>query len=280
LARKEIVTTPYRVSRRAPRIATPRPGPVDKPDTYAAAYFKKNPDVADTRPAVSKLTELDSRLYDYEFESDEKFTVLVRQSSLNFILYGEDSVESLRTHLALGVYYGENLRHESAVRHLQKAAYLMLNHRLEKDERISLAVELAEAHLHLCNHNRKQSKKHVTMAIEAMKLIQNDEIDDQMLRYRADLVTARILAARKKFSRALLQYEVALESLEAIRGEEWLVVKARIYLEMAEAAESSKDAAQAEEYYTLSYQTYVDLGMTESAAAIQDKVPFEATYDL
>lgn len=276
LTKRDTDNASHRLSRPQQRYLTPKTQ-IDKNETYAVAYFKNNPDaVVDTRPPEEKLEELDVRLSEYDLESHDKFTYLIHQKSLNYIVYGENSVESLRSHSALGAFYNENHRPLSALRHLQKALSLQQTNTVTKNEMIKINVEIADAHLALRNDNRQESLKHIQQATDALKDISKVPIEeDPQLRYRRDLAKARILSARGKYDQALEQYEVACKSLEEANGDEPTNVTAKLYVEMGQIAEEAKNAQKAGEYYAEAYQTFIDLGMEESAAVIQPKVPQE-----
>jgi tetratricopeptide (TPR) repeat protein len=270
-----------RLAHVSPRFASSKRAELEKNETYAVTYFKNNPDaVVDTRPPEDKLAELTTRLEDYDLETTDKFTILIHQKSLNYILYGETSIEALRSHLALGVFYGDNHRPVSALRHLQKVASLKQNYELERTEEITLAVETADAHLQLRSDNRVESQKHINQAAEVIKSVQDEDIEDPLLKYRRDLVKSRILAARGRVENAMRQYEITLESLSAVTGGEDSNMTAKLYLEIAQTAEAAKDTEKAGDFYARSYQMFSDLGMEESAAAILPKVPKERLDDL
>ncbi|KAK8888444.1 hypothetical protein M9Y10_039521 [Tritrichomonas musculus] len=273
ISKRKAESSSHRLSRVPQRYSNTK-AQIDKNDTYAVSYFKNNPDATiDTRPPEEKLEELDCRLSEYDLETTDKFTYLIHQKSLNYIVYGENSVEALRSHLALGAFYNENHRPQSALRHLQKALALEQTNPVDKNEKIKINVEIAESHLALRSDNRQESLKHIQQATEALKSIVDEPIeDDPQLRYRRDLSKARIFAARAKFDQALSQYEIALNSLDEANESENTNVTAKMYNEMAEVAETAKNTKKACDYYNKAYETFIDLGMEESAAVIQPKV--------
>ena len=276
-SRREIDNSSHRLSRPQQR---GKGAVIDRNETYAVTYYKNNPDATvDTRAPEEKLTELESRLDDFDLETADKFTILIQQKSLNYIVYGETSVEALRSHLALGQFYNENHRPLSALRHLQRAQQLQQTNDIEPSEEISIAVETAEAHLALRNDNRVESQKHIEQASDALKPALDADIDDAELRYKRDLAKARILSARNKGDAALKQYEVALDSLNEANGGEESNVTAKLYAEIAETAEAINDLDRAGDYYWKAYSTFTRLGMEESAAIIKPKVPKEKLDD-
>jgi tetratricopeptide (TPR) repeat protein len=237
-------------------------------------YFKSNPDaVLDTRPPEEKLEELDSRLAEVELETSDKFTFLIHQKSLNYIVYGENSVEALRSHIALGQFYNENHRPVSALRHMQKVAQLRPLNQIDRIEEVVIAVETADAHLALRNENRAESQKHVNQASDVLRPFLDEAIEDPVLRYRRDLAKARIFAARGRMANAMEQYLIAADSLEAATGGEPTTVTAKLYDELAEPAAAAKLGDKSGEFYTKAWQTFTDLGMEESAASIQVHLP-------
>ena len=273
LTKREAESSSHRLSRGPPRYSNVR-APVDKNETYAVSYFKNNPDaVIDTRPPEAKLEELDCKLSEYDLETSDKFTYLIHQKSLNYIVYGENSVESLRSHAALGAFYNENHRPLSALRHLQKAVSLEQTNTIDRNEKITINVEIAEAHLALRNDNRQESQRQIQAATDALKDIYDEPIqDDPNLRYRRDLAKARVMAARGKYEQALSQFEIARNSLEEANDNEETNMSAKLYVEIAETAEAAKDKKKSHSYYKKAYETFIDLGMEESAKVIHKKV--------
>jgi hypothetical protein len=238
------------------------------------SYFRNNPDaVLDTRPPEEKLQTLESRLTDFDLETTEKFTILIHQKSLNYIIYGEDSPEAMRSHLSLGQFYNENHRPISALRHLQRVVELREVNSLEPPEQICLAVELAGAHLAMRNENRIEAHKQVGRASEALRNYMDEPIDDPALRYRRDLAKARILAARGEYAAAHEQYLITVDSLDEANGGEPSNVTAKLYAEIAENADMGKLGNIAKGFYRRAWQTFTDLGMEESATSIFPKVP-------
>ena len=275
LTRREMDTSAHRLSRPQQRFGS-KGTTIDKNETYAVTYFKNNPSATiDTRPPEEKLSELESQLEDCDLETADKFTILIHQKSLNYIVYGENSVEALRSHLALGQFYNENHRPLSALRHLQRAQQLQQTNDIERNEEIAIAVESAEAHLALRNDNRSESQKHIEQASEELDPVIDSEIDDPDLMYKRDLVKARVLCAKTKFDAALKQYEVALKSLDKANGGEESNVTAKLYAEVAETAEAAKEPEKAGDYFWKAYSTFLNLGMEESAAVIKPNVPCE-----
>ena len=247
---------------------------IDTSATYAVAYFKNNPDAnLDMRPPTEKLAEFESRLRDFGLESEDKFEILIHEKSLNHIIHGENSVEVLRSCLALGEFYNENQRPGSALRHLQKASQIKQAHRVGASEEIRIAVETAAAYLALRGPDRAENQKHLDKASEALKGVLDCEIDDAELRYRRDLVKARMLLARNKIEAAMRQYDVAMESLDEVNAGEDSVASAKLYQEVAGAAETAKDSEKAGDYFLKAYTAFTRLGLKENAAMIKQKVP-------
>jgi tetratricopeptide (TPR) repeat protein len=156
---------------------------------------------------------------------------------------------------------------------MQKVAQLKQTNPVDRPTEIAIAVETADAHLAMRNENRAESQKHVNQASDAIRAFTDEPIDDAQLRYRRDLANARILAARGRYGNAMEQYQAAVEALDEANSGDPTPVTAKLYREIAENAEAAKLTDQAGEYYRKAWQTFTDLGMEESAATIQAKVP-------
>jgi len=248
----------------------------EKIETYADIYFRENPNaVIDTDPPEVKMAKLEEKLSSNELEISEKFTILIQMKAMITILYGDESIESLKIHARLGRLYNENHRPQSALRHLQLSQEISKKINIDQQESISIAVETAEAHLALRNDNRQESQKHITKAMEVLSPFLNSPISDLELRYRRDLVNARVYTAGHKFELALEQYQHARETLEsASQGEAGLQI-AKLCVEISEVAEAMNDIAKTREYSEMAYETFMRLGMSGSASIVKPKVSQE-----
>lgn len=278
LSRREMEDSSHRLSKPKQQYSGAKSS-TENAETYAVSYYQNNPDVVlDTRSPEEKMEELDSKLQDYDLESTEKFKILIHQKSLNYIMYGENSVEALKSHIALGLFYNENQRPSSALRHFLKAHIIEQLVQVEREDSIIIGIETAEAHIALRNDNRVESQKHINQAIESLSPFYDEQIEDHLLRYKKDLAYGHILNATGKFAQALEQYRAAYDSLNETNEGIDSPVTAKLFIEMAQAAEGLKDAKLAGEYYQKAYTTFMDCGMEESAAMFESKLPRDDNF--
>ena len=253
----------------------------EKIETYADIYFKDNPNAPiDLDPPEVKLQKLHEKLQAFDLETTEKFQILIQIKSIIYILYGENSIESLKVHAQLGRMYNENHRPQSALRHLQKALELSkILTSVEEKELVSISVEIAEAHLSLRNDNKHETQMHIKQAMDTLAPYVNTEIDDIELRYRRDLVNARVYSAGKKYDLAMEQYQHARQTL-SLSDEEKGSQLANLFNEMSKLAETMGDNEKMTEYAGDAFEMFMKLGMTGSARYVQPKVSPEKVREV
>ena len=273
VSQRDMEGAAHRLSKPADKFSANRAVPSEKPEPYCVVYFRNNPDAVDIRPPADKLQDLYDKL-DEDLEPSLKFTTLIQIKSAQYMLHGENSVEALRAHAQLGFFYNENLRPQSALRHLEKAHMLERTNTIEPEETIEIAVETAQAHISLKNESKKNTTtRHVMQAEETLRPYYDTEIEDLHLRYKRNLVKARIFSAKKKYDEALQLYEIALETLQEENDGEETPDEAKLFVEMAETAELQNLRRKAGGYYKRAYDIFQNLGMEESAKNIEDKLP-------
>lgn len=251
------------------------------PDSYAASYFRSNPNaVIDTKDPGAKLQEFDSQLENGELDDTQKFQLLIRSKAMIYLLYGEDSPEGFRIHAKLGAFYNETHRPQSALRHLKKAHEISDKckghdgeNMIDKKELILVAVDTAEAHLALRDDNRQESLKHINEANACLKQIQDYKTEDIDLRYRCELVNARVLSAGKHPEKSFKQYEQAMSTLSEQLGGEPDTQLAKLYIEMCEVAEKIGDDDRKVGYAEQAYKIFLSLEMYHSAEECAKKYP-------
>ena len=153
VSQRDMEGAAHRLSKPADKFSANRAVPSEKPEPYCVVYFRNNPDAVDIRPPADKLQDLYDKL-DEDLEPSLKFTTLIQIKSAQYMLHGENSVEALRAHAQLGFFYNENLRPQSALRHLEKAHMLERTNTIEPEETIEIAVETAQAHISLKNESK------------------------------------------------------------------------------------------------------------------------------
>ena len=98
----------------------------------------------------------------------------------------------------------------------------------------------------------------------------NEEIKDIDLRYRRNLVNARVFAADKKYQQAMEQYQHARAAIEEQDSKGSTI--ANLYNEISKLAETMGNNEDATEYAGLAFELFMRLGMNGSAKYIQPKV--------
>ena len=244
-------------------------------ESFVLTYYQQKPEEMDTRSPDEKLSEIRESLQNDDLPQEERHRLLSQQKQLCYFAHGEDSPEMMRCEKDLGLYYNRNHRPASAVRHLTAARNLEQKNNVEPEERMEIAVEIAEACLALRDVNKRQeTMKKMTLANDALQPVMDTEVENLQLMYRRDLAQARITTTRGRFEQALEQYNKALEGLEKIHGHDHAEV-ANLYVEMADVAEADENEELAGKHYKSAYDIYVKLDMTEEANTIEPKIPVE-----
>jgi hypothetical protein len=272
-------TAPHSAPRRN-QVSVPKKSSIlNSPDSYAAGYFRSNPNaVVDTADPESKLRDFESQLENSELDDTQRFQLLIRSKAMVYLLYGEDSPESLRIHAKLGAFYNETHRPQSALRHLKKSQEIseICSERgddIDQKDLVLIAVDTAEAHLSSRDDNAQESQKHINRANACLKQIQDYETDDLDLRYRCELVNARVLSAGRHPEKSFDQYEQAMGTLSEKLGGEPDTQLAKLYIEMCEVAEKIDDDERKVGYAEQAYKTFLSLDMYHSAEECAKKYP-------
>lgn len=261
------------------------------PTPFATNFFKANPDMEDLSKPEEKLEALTRKLAENtSMPTSERFTALSQQKTMRYLIYGDDSIEMLRSYVALGMFYNENRRHESAIRNLDQAQKLEKTHPLEKKDSFIVALELAEAHLSIENNK----SKHVADAETALKPFEqfvkdnspdNEEKDnddkeeeeeeadldrlDTVTKIRYDLAIARILSGKKDYQGAEEKFKEALDQYDQTHQDEPL---GRLYVEIADTCDNANDKEEAQQYYEKALKIFQGLKLTEMAELVDNKI--------
>ena len=279
ITQREMESSSHRLSRAPDRYNANRAVQAEKHEPYCVAFFKSNPDAVDLRPPTEKLTELEDQVEAGDQDASARFTTLMQIKSLQYMLHGEDSPESLRAHVALGKFYNENHRPESALRHFEKAKQLSQTNEIEENEEIEIAVEMAQAHVAIKSEKKAQNTKHANAAASIIEPYEDVDIYDAMLKYKRDAVKARIAHAKGQNREAIELYETALQSLDEAHDGEEVSDMAKLRIEKAECYEAVKRPKLARKEYQKAYDVYWNLGMEESARNLEGKLPTGETSD-
>lgn len=260
----------HRLSRFPQRYIS-KPSLNETTDTFAESYFKMNPEEAqDMTPPETKLERIESSLAG-ELEPSAKFSALMQQKAMRYVIYGDDSVEMLRSYAALGFFYNENNRPESAIRNLTLAHQMESKYQLEEEESMTIALETAEAYLNLKPKKKSESSKNVSKASAAIEPYNDYEVEDQSKKSRLYVVRARIHSALQEYEDSVQCYDVALESKENTEDQDAAV----LYSELGEVAEKSKQLSKAKAAYKKAYDIFVNLELNDQARYLEDKINIE-----
>ena len=273
-SRSQINASSHRLSRVPQRYSTSRAAKQESSESFAASFFANNPDVPiDTRPPIDKIDEIDTKLQSGPLDDNEKFNLLVQKKSLCFLAFGENSPESVSALTAIGAFYNQQKRPESAMRHLSKAQILAKTVDLEPEEAMNLAVEFAESNLAMKTSTKQENAKYRNAAMNALQPFLDVNADDKFLIYRRDLLIARATARSNHYDETKASYKKAKRSLQEANDGKKTQDTASIYSEMAEVAQKANQQDDSDKYYTKAYQTLTELHMYDSARIIENKCP-------
>jgi tetratricopeptide (TPR) repeat protein len=272
LNQRDMDSSCHRLSRVPKKFAVNKSIQNEKQELYAISYFKTNPGAKDTTPPERKLELFEEKLAQV-LEPPERFATLVQQKAVRYIVFGDTSREALRSHLALGTFYNENSRPASAIRHLGRAQQLEDSNDIENWESIQIRVEMADAYLTVRAERKSESAHNIDQAEQTITPCIKVPIEDPHLRYRRDLVLARLSLARNRGGQALAEYEMAWGSLDEANGGDEREETAELYAELARCAEGQQQFRKAADNYQKAYELYRKLGLDQKAEAIIGKQP-------
>lgn len=259
------------------------------PTPFATNYFKANPDLQDLSTPEEKLEVLTRKLSDNpSMPTSERFTTLSQQKTMRYLIYGDDSIEMLRSYVALGMFYNENRRAESAIRNLDQAQKLEKTHPLEKRDSFTIALELAEAHLSIENNKAKHAQAANTALLPFKRFVEenspqqnNEEEDDDKeeeensnrldatTKIRYDLAIARILSGKKEYEASEEKFKEALSQYDQSHQDEPL---GRLYVEIADTCDNANHKETAQEYYEKAFKIFDGLKLKEMAELVDNKI--------
>ena len=235
------------------------------PTPFATSYFRANPDAADLSTPEEKLESLTKLLESDGLSTSDKFTALAQQKTMRYLIYGDDSIEMLRSYAAIGVFYNENKRYESAIRNLEMAHKMEEQHPLEEADSFLIALETAEAHLAI----KKEQQKHVSQAESVLQPFDDYEVEDAALKIRYDLAKARILEFRREYDEAEKKYKEAIDKVDQSNPDETL---AKLYVEVADACINADDLESAEGYLEKAKDMFKDLKYNDEAEMLENQL--------
>jgi tetratricopeptide (TPR) repeat protein len=218
----------------------PKPPPPE-PEGRAVAFFNSHSDATvDPRPPAEKLAEIELALKAGKIKDPDLFTILIQKKALCDLEYGSESVESVVAGVQLGALYNRLKRYESAHRHLRNAFGLSAVTPLVENDQFHLAVEYADSVLALAKNTNE-----IVPAERALLGFAEKETEKRELRFRRDLLMARIMKMRRRLKKALVFYEKAIISFIWFRENQESTELADLYLEAAEVAVAKGQKAMA-----------------------------------
>jgi tetratricopeptide (TPR) repeat protein len=255
----------HRLSRFPDRYSA-KPAPLqDHPDDltpFATNYFKQNPEAQDLSTPEAKLESINTILTT-ALTTPQRFTYLTQKKTMVYLIHGEESSEMHECLKLLGVFYAENSRPESAIRHLQQAQRLEEQAEVSDEDSRAISLLLAESHMKV-DAKRKQ---HLAAAEAAIERFADDEPDDAPTKARLALVRARILKEKGEFDASSEQYTIALDGV-AERDEP----TAQVHVEAAEAYEGASKFSAAADSYKTARDIFAELNMDDAAAGLDAKI--------
>lgn len=244
---KDLDSSCYRLSRVPQKFATDKLTKQEQNGNYAETYYKNNPDVEiDTTPPLEKYENVRKALKekiqsneqnfeecgeeqskqkgkgnkdqsDASTKDDERFVLLVQQKSLAFLVFGENSPESVCALTDLGAFYNEHGYPDSALRNLKKAQSMCNAHnnqrvQISEGDKIRLDIETADANMNITPSSIHEKKKKIDLSERLIAQYANKEIEDVQLRFRRDYLLANIYYRKRKYEECVPFFEAAGEA--------------------------------------------------------------------
>ena len=124
----------------------------------------------------------------------------MKQKALRFIHYGESSPEAYKSLSAIGTFYLNEQRPESAQRHFLQAKKLESNENIPENDKLEVTIGLAESYF----------ETNISKSEETLKPIKDINIEDQNLNYRKEILLGKIYLNQEKFEESLQKYELSI----------------------------------------------------------------------
>ncbi|KAH0785592.1 hypothetical protein GPJ56_010478 [Histomonas meleagridis] len=203
---------------------------------------------------------------DDNLDYNDRLNLLAQKKSLCFLFYGEGSYEFFNSIKDLGVFYNLQNRPESAIRHLSRASSLASRLDLTEEDNISLAIEIADAHIKLNSSNKKDRSNQIRIAKNTISPYSKANTSNETLNYRLNLILAKIKSYYKDHDSASTLFNKAIDHLINSHNGKETSECAKLYFEIAKFSESNGGNQLAKEMYERAYQSFIRLKMVESAS--------------
>lgn len=267
---RELDSSNHRLSQFPKRYEPKNGGSANKSEPYGLKYYRENPyteqDLVSPEEKLKKMEE-DNNLEEEEEEDnqekEEKLDEqekLIKKRILTSLVYGENSIPVRDCHLEIAEYYNSNDQPQISARHYQKAKEIsekvgteegtQQNFDAEEEIQQKIAIGLAESYF----QQRKENKSNAASANRTLKPILEQEVSNQELKFRRDLLHARLLGFSQKHSEAVDIYLTLSSKIESnLKKHDEL---GEIYFEMGETFRQVHRFDDARHSYQKSVQEY------------------------
>ncbi|EAX92760.1 hypothetical protein TVAG_373590 [Trichomonas vaginalis G3] len=260
---RELDSSSYRLSRVPQKFTSTKMNKGIPPQSFVDQYYSNNPNAqVDTRTPKEKLEDLKAKLGEENEESDpqEKLDLIVQQKTLSSLVYGETSVETIRSLIAMGAFYNTQYLPESAMRHLKKAKGITGSVQTEDKDLLRLHVEITDSKMQTPSNTPKQ--KLYSSFEKILSPYKETITEDKKLAYRRNLYMAEIYYYQNKFEEAIPFYESASEGFsEANTKKEQKPQLATLLIHEAECYHGIEDKNKEKESYEKAIDVYKELEM-------------------
>jgi tetratricopeptide (TPR) repeat protein len=227
------------------------------PESVAGKFFNSHPEVAmDPRPAAEKVAAIEQSLAAGHIEDRDLFQLLIQKKCLCDLEFGSDSLDSIVAAVQLGALYNRLKRYDSANRHLKPAFDCSRVTQMAESDRFHLAVEFADSTLSVA-----RQVADIAPAESALLPFAELKTANRELRYRRDVIIARMFKMRRKFRKALVFYQRAVLSFIWFRENQQELELADLYIEAAAVARERDQDQLAAEYIAKANAIYAIHGM-------------------
>jgi len=172
LPSNEIDNSSFRLSR-PPSSIYDRLTQQNKFEPYSVRYFNAHPEeIDDIETPEAKLVKIENELSN-GVDEDKKFQLLMKQKCLNYLIYGENSIQSLLSHLEIGELYLKTNRIESSLRHLEKSYKQSCEYK--SDDELFVRIRLSYSEAIFASSSTKKSISNVSKLLKECESINIQE---------------------------------------------------------------------------------------------------------
>lgn len=183
---------------------------------------------------IDHRQEAEDQLQSDNLSPQDRFKALDRINNSQHHLYGDNSVEALRSESELGFFLIDHSEPEIALKHFNTARSIEKNNQnVNEEDSAKLAIGTAKAYLALDENHTKQAE-------EVLQPYTDTQFSSPSLRYNRDMVKAQIHLTKENYSKALETFKEAQKSLRELNSDQDSKEEAELYLKMSKAAEKGR----------------------------------------